>query len=296
MTLSVDPSTLSDMSWDEYKAMEAKKKSLRDPPGINIKYPAPYEFESNVIFISIDIECYERDKRKVTEIGVSTLDTMDLVDLSPGPHGENWFQKIRSRHFRIKEYTHLENRDFVHGCAGDFRFGKSEFISLADAPKVLATCFRPPYSATDSEVDHLREEKRTIVLVGHDFANDLRYMQRLGYDVTNLSNLHQRHPIADTQGLYRALWQQWDAVKLGAILEEAEIAPFGLHNAGNDAAYTMQALLAIVIKSAGERGSKAAEKVRRAANKNRIAEQARLAIQRALEEAEGWSSPDDGEF
>jgi len=30
---------------------------------------------------------------------------------------------IRARHFRINEYKHVHNTDFVHGCADRFEFG-----------------------------------------------------------------------------------------------------------------------------------------------------------------------------
>lgn len=156
------------------------------------------------------------------------------------------------------------NGDFVAGNAGDFRFGESEFIHLDDAPTVLATCFRFPFSASESQKQRLpkdatAEDKRTIVLVGHDFNNDIRYMRNLGYDVTNLSNLSKHAPILDTQGMYRVMKGDKDPAKLAKLLDELDIIPWGLHNAGNDARYTMEALIGIVVDKASQRrGTKAA--------------------------------------
>lgn len=150
------------------------------------------------------------------------------------------------------------NGDFVAGNAADFRFGESEFIHLADAPTVLATCFRFPFSAPEDHAQRVlegtnEEDKRAIVLVGHDFSNDIRYMRNLGYDVTNLSSLSKHAPILDTQGMYRVMKGDKDPAKLAKLLEEIDVMPWGLHNAGNDARYTMEALIGIVVDKAVNR-------------------------------------------
>jgi hypothetical protein len=75
------------------------------------------------VFICVDIEAYEKDHKIITEIGIATLDTEDLKAIAPGKDGVNWRKAIRARHFRILEYKHLQNRDFVHGCAEYFQFG-----------------------------------------------------------------------------------------------------------------------------------------------------------------------------
>lgn len=90
--------------------------------------PAPYPFENEPIFIAIDVEAFERPPNQITEVGVATLDTRNLKDVSPGKHGEGWQGAIRARHFRIAEYKHLINKDFVEGCPEQFEFGKSEVI------------------------------------------------------------------------------------------------------------------------------------------------------------------------
>lgn len=94
------------------------------------------------------------------------------------------------------ENAHLENSRWVTGCANDFRFGKSEMVSQADITKYVATFFRAPYSkAVDAQGEGGAgyegeaggdeddegspgddEEKRTIVLVGHGFDNEIRYL------------------------------------------------------------------------------------------------------------------------
>ena len=35
------------------------------------------------------------DQTKITEIGISTLDTLDLINVPPGEGGAEWMKKIR---------------------------------------------------------------------------------------------------------------------------------------------------------------------------------------------------------
>lgn len=180
----------------------------------------------------------------------------------------------------------------MQGCAGDFKFGESEFVSLEEAPKVIATCFRPPFSGT-KEYDE--SVTRKIVLVGHDFSNDIRYLERLGYAVQNLSSLHPTHPVIDTQALYRAHTRNRDPESLGNVLAGMEITPWSLHNAGNDAAYTMQAMLAIAVKSAGERDSRPAKRRTEESGKSIVAEATTIAAHTAMNDQEIWNNRSETE-
>src|SRR5262249_34998073 len=92
------------------------------------------------------VEAYERAHNLITEIGVSTLDTLDLVSIPPGPGGKNWISQIRSRHFRIQGREHLVNKDFCTGNPEAFQFGNSEFIKLSEAPARVDSCFEWPFS------------------------------------------------------------------------------------------------------------------------------------------------------
>ena len=191
----------------------------------------PYKFHKNVLFVCIDVEAYERPPNPITEVGISTLDTLDLMDVPPGDGGEAWRKKIRSRHFRIKENAHLNNTDFVVGCAGRFEkeFGISEFISIKDAPGIIASCFKPPFYGGEPPIE-LDDDpiSRNIILVGHDVRNDVRYLRKLGYDVTNLAGLVEA---VDTADLYRAWKHEETTRSLGTILMEVGLVGWNLHNA-----------------------------------------------------------------
>ena len=200
-----NPHSIPGLTWEEeQKAMEEEKIARASRDGaIDVSKPVPHPFNDNVIFISIDVESYERERTAITEIGISTLDTNDLADIPPGEGGVAWMKKIRSRHFRIQEYSHLVNSDFIVGCADKFEkeFGTSEWISIKDAPQVVASCFKHPYSAPDlldQLADNTTDEpsqtpsrpdgtyslpnptsgndnasKRNIILVGHDIKADI---------------------------------------------------------------------------------------------------------------------------
>ena len=236
------PSNNQNLSWTEL--VEAKEKldqeAVAQIPNLNVEEPAPYPFDDDVVFISVDVESFERNHNYITEIGVSTLDTSDLVGISPGEKGTNWMKKIRARHFRIKEFKHLINKDFIIGCGDRFEtcFGTSEFISIKHAPQVIASCFRPPFSMSQSplELDSVisgsahdeKAPKRKIILVGHDIKTDITYLRNLGYDPGNLSNLVE---ILDTSELYRALVYDTQPKGLGGLLLDLGLTGWNLHNA-----------------------------------------------------------------
>jgi hypothetical protein len=114
----------SGLDWGDYDAA-VKAAAAKLPPMANF-HPdklAPYEPEGGVVFICVDVEAWERDNKQITEIGIATLDTEDLKSVIPGEGGVNWLTKIRARHFRINEHKHLNNTEFVDGCADRFEFG-----------------------------------------------------------------------------------------------------------------------------------------------------------------------------
>lgn len=214
--------------------------------------PAPYAFHQNVIFVSIDVEWYERSNNTITEIGISTLDTADLLDIPPGKGSLAWMNQIRARHFRIREHSHLINSDFVVGCGDRFEaaFGTSEWISIKEAPQMIASCFRfgaalIPQDLTSEKhqaenscssssaseggpaVD-TQEPKRNIILVGHDVKTDVDHLRGIGFDVSNMSNILE---VIDTADMFRALKHEQQPRSLGAILLDLGLTGWNLHNA-----------------------------------------------------------------
>ena len=239
-------------TWEEFKAAEEAYKlaaAITIPP-LDVTKPAPYAFNLDVIFICVDIEVHERDPRKLTEVGISTLDTLDLVKTPPGEGGRDWMNRMRCRHFRVADYAHIVNRDFVSGCPDKFQpnFGTSEWISVNELSPVIAACFRAPYSTPGHYTPHptnfndcprygsniqpsINSEnwpKRNVVLVGHEIRSDISYLRSIGYDISNLGSLLEA---IDTIDLWRAWKHEQQAPKLGNVLFELELTGSHLHNA-----------------------------------------------------------------
>ncbi|USP80751.1 hypothetical protein yc1106_08025 [Curvularia clavata] len=223
----------------------------RPSPAIDTSVPVPFAFDQDVVFVCVDVESYEGDHHKITEVGIATLDTRDLQGIAPGNNGEAWRNMIQARHFRIKEYKHLVNSRYVVGHPDGFMFGKSTFVSLKEAVQYVAACFRTPFGAQGIPTGQI-EEQRNIILLGHDTLSDVRYLQQLGYDPIKAENIIA---IMDTATLYRVWHRDQQPTKLGNILCEFGITGWKLHNAGNDAVYTLQAMLGICVREATIRGT-----------------------------------------
>lgn len=244
---------------------------------LNLHEPSPFDPAMEPIFICVDVESDERSSRDViTEIGVSTLDTLDLVGVAPGERGRNWTDFIRSRHFRVKERRHIVNHRFVQGCPDMFDFGQSEWVSLQDIAKVVNSCFYPPYSANSTapsngrhrkgEIKEHKLRRRNVVLVGHDVQSDIRYLRSLGCavfqpealsgqsttdDTTKTAESTQPTFIdtMDTSTLFQVLKREENCRALSVVLMGVGIIGWHLHNAGNDARYTLEAMVRIILAS-----------------------------------------------
>ncbi|KAF2268931.1 hypothetical protein CC78DRAFT_575474 [Lojkania enalia] len=266
---------------------------------VDVSLPAPHPFDMSVVFVSVDVESYERAHSKITEVGVATLDTRDLVDIAPGEDGKNWMSKIRARHFRIRQHMHLHNSEFVQGCADRFEFGTSEIVDLDEAPAIVKACFTAPFCAlapADTEgtqesiiktVENMNlNEERNLIFLGHDHVGDIRYLQNLGFNPLDMPNLKEA---VDTANLYRVWRREQNPTTLGKVLYDFDIIGWNLHNAGNDAVYTAQVMLAILVREASIRGTGQKEAMHRDDQAVRLATLTAEAVQKAQDDAEGWS-------
>ena len=254
--IDLGPENDPSLSWSELQAAIAARDKAQELKIINVSQLAPHKFEDSVVFIAVDVESYERNHNLITEIGIATLDTADIKQMPPGDNGKNWQSKIRARHIRVKEHANYCNSEFVNGCADKFEFGSSEFAELSDVKKIIADCFRPPYSAfegTKQSPERIQNlDKRNIILVGHDPHIDIRYLQKLGYDPSHLSNLLE---VVDTATLDKVWKKQNQQRSLGSILYDLNMVSWHLHNAGNDAVYTLWAMMGVAIHTANLRAT-----------------------------------------
>lgn len=267
-------STTDDLSWEEQKKRDREweiKTGMYLPP-LNLDEPAFFPFHHQTVMVSIDVESWERNHKLITEIGVSTLDTVEIEGVAPGEGGKNWFPMIRSRHFRIAERMHIVNKDFVHGCPDHFDFGTSEIISKDAIARVVDSCFYPPYSAgfVQDAADATSESTNTtaatytsskspyphraLLFVGHDTTNDINYLRDLGSTIftesggTDYAQKPSFLDVLDTVSLFRVLKRNSNGVSLSGIMSDLDMPAWNLHNAGNDARYTLQAMIGIALK------------------------------------------------
>lgn len=216
--------------------------------------------EEHIIFLAIDISKSapggQIKNKKITEIGISTLATSDLlIDRACGGNYmemDRSMKKIRTRNFRIKEWSNLQETDLVLGYGDNFKreLGNSEWISIHNAPKLIASCFgHDTFSnlATTARLDHFsssatidnnnynvppptdesshpvtvgKEGKKCniIIVVGHRVEKKIADLKDIiGFDVTKLGNVIKA---IDVQDMFRALQQNPKTRTLYSLFQE----------------------------------------------------------------------------
>lgn len=234
---------------------------------INTTEAGPSSTESkqeHVIFLAIEISKSaprgQNKNKKITEIGISTLATSDL--LIGRARGETHVEvdrvkeKIRTRNFKIKEWSNLQETDLVQGYGDTFKkeLGSSEWISVHSAPKLIASCFGhdtssnpaitprlggsssssasvddnnnksypPPTNKSGRGVIVPEEGKKcdNIIVVGHRVEKKISDLKDIiGFDVTKLGNIIKD---IDVQDMFRALQQNPKTRTLHSILQELD--------------------------------------------------------------------------
>ena len=210
-------------------------------PSVMLSKSGPGTLPSYPVLVSIDIEVWERNHNLLTEVGISTLYTNDLLGIEPGENGKDWLAKIKHRHLRIEENKHQKNGTFVDDMSERFEFGTSEWISNADAARRVE----------DALTLNTDGGPRSVVLVGHNISSDLGFLRKMKCDFTKLDNVID---IVDTDLMYRSLKNETNARSLSFICNQLDIDAWCVHNAGNDAAYTLQCLVLMSLYAEKIRG------------------------------------------
>ncbi|KAI7391455.1 hypothetical protein KC328_g7497, partial [Hortaea werneckii] len=211
------------------------------------------------IFVCIDCEAFEHNQSKITEIGVAVLDTRETSHLNSSSPLPAWFDKIKYAHYRPVEYARLRNKTFIQGCPEQFNFGPSTWVKLTDMGQILrnifadptqlerAADFSNPITNTTSSPDQPQPGPRNIIFVAHGAGNDTTYLRHLSFDLHNPQ--HTGSPTIvqtlDTQKLSGSTKKS--PLSLHRLCLCLHLFPKNLHNAGNDAGYTLQALIALAV-------------------------------------------------
>lgn len=98
-----------------------------------------------------------------------------------------------------------------------------------------------------SKIEESLPKGRNILLVGHGIRNELRILKGLGFDFQGLG-------ISGCLDTFRITSEvlPYFALTLGELLKELDCPHDKLHNAGNDATFTLRALLLLAVRSQGD--------------------------------------------
>lgn len=167
-------------------------------------------------FLSVDVEWCEHDHSKVLEVGITTYSSI--------------FHSLECEHFIIKENLRYKNGRHVPNNRDNFRFGQSVTTSLKNVIDILNS--------------YLWDGEYLWHLVGHGISSDLHVLQLFGLQ------LPDEGEVFDTASLFKNSDKYQGEVKsnLEYICCRLGMKPKkdSLHNAGNDAYYTMKAFLKLV--------------------------------------------------
>ncbi|KAJ5890880.1 uncharacterized protein N7473_007108 [Penicillium subrubescens] len=226
---------------------------------VNLLEPVRWEPQDSPIFYSVDVEWNERNFTQLTEIGISMLDTLDIRGIPPGVNGENWVKHIKSAHLRTAEYKNFRNSQFVMGYPDMFLFGKSEIVPNEQMGRRTDLFFATPYDGTEDknrpDLPEHRLVTRNIVLVGHNPDADIKMLAERCTIFNSMDLRPQKliRSLLDTQELFQRLRTQKNPSKLETILIQLGLEPEFLHNAGNDARYTLEALIRMAMELAAKK-------------------------------------------
>ncbi|KAI9484336.1 hypothetical protein BDB00DRAFT_775123 [Zychaea mexicana] len=187
------------------------------------------------VFCAIDIEAWEQDHSILLEIGWSLYDSKS--------------DRYMDQHYLINSYRHLENGRYVSDQKMQFAFGTSVWCSLDQALKELK-----------KDLDWCVQRDGGFVLVGHGLDSDLRYLRKAkflwpgsnGRGDTLDVNQSALVTICNTDEMYAAsISNLHNPPSLGSTLGILGIDCWNLHNAGNDAHYTMLLFMELIKKANG---------------------------------------------
>lgn len=167
--------------------------------------------------VAIDVEAYERCPLKVTEIGIAIYDPLALQ--------HSVFPIIKQGHIIIEEHKKLNNRRFCPDNKLLFMGGVSHMANMKTAKQIM------------SGVMEEYINRRNGAFVGHHIEGDIKWLRSLGIKTPDTA------PIVDTSRLYS--YSRRRGATLRGILKLAGIPHGYLHNAGNDAYYTLLAVMAL---------------------------------------------------
>lgn len=210
----------------------------------------------DAVFVSLDVEVASNrnlapTKPVVTQLAFANLDTRHIHSLS----GSSDLRSLISVHmFEVEPTPTTKMAARKKRRARQCIFAQPKLITSENLSTTVTQNLRITDSLVGSEnSNHLRN----IVLVGHSPGEDLKVLRHLGIDVANAGPILT---LIDTHSISRYLFPPYHPerapepghdfslvgvlAKLGCLPPKSEF-----HNAGNDAVYTIYAMLLLAIKN-----------------------------------------------
>lgn len=201
--------------------MLLNKDNLRD-----LRYWVDNIYGRTMVLFCIDVEAWERDNSIITEIGISVYDPLEQEDAM--------MPSINSFHIIPREHASYKNGRYVPDHSRFFAGNATHVMDLEDAIVFIELLI----------MKYFEEHPLPCCLVGHDLKGDVKWLNTLGI------SFPERHNRLDTQRLLSYSTGQKNS--LTNCLRLLEIPHSHLHNAGNDAFYTL--LLALKASDPVSRG------------------------------------------
>ncbi|KAL3230429.1 Good for full DBP5 activity protein 2 [Nakaseomyces bracarensis] len=234
----------------EYNAAVRKVKEEQDVVVYAVPGGSNFDYLTNCIRLlnserciqfSIDIEAFEFDTKVITEIGISIYDPREnLYTTTPF---------TRNYHLIVSEVLHLRNSKYVCDYKDCFLLGESLVMGLNN-------CIAFVQALINFYMKPKTEEEKTWsrAFVGHNIKGDIKWLRDIGIDFTGIGEMdgvisqfseyaptNESVYLLDTEKLYGATYGRKGS-NLGKILQLLEVPHAFLHNAGNDAHYTLTLL------------------------------------------------------
>lgn len=202
---------------NKYIQKISKQSRLHNPSSLAIlKEGMKAVYGRRGILFCIDVEAWEVNTKIVTELGIAIFD--------PRKQANALMPNITLIHIIIRENMKRKNGRFVPEHSHNYNGKTTYILSQVEAVKFVQSLIQYYF------IDLLH--KRQCYLVGHDVRGDIEWMRKLGIHFPkDTSSL-------DTQKIYAAS-HGMNGASLKNALRSADIPHAFLHNAGNDAYYTL---------------------------------------------------------
>lgn len=206
--------------------------------------------------LAFDVEAFEHNQKFLLELGAAVYEIpQDSASAAP---------TIEPFHFVMKENLKKKNGKFCANNRDNYSFGKSKFLPTNQVFTWLLGQMKKPGTG----------------IIGHNVAADLRYLEQAKnfketgarFPVPCDTPFHQKYfkglSIFDTQAIFREVHLRPHEEKLEKLLIHYGIPHDYLHNAGNDAYFTLMTALKLVDLPFQPFSPKTSEKRKSVSDKN----------------------------